>query len=262
MKHIRSFVHRWHNSTFPNRVVILLYHRIADLMHPHPLSVTREHFAEQLQVIKQYYEYISLQDLKSKLQSGRLPRKGIVVTFDDGYLEHLLLQTKILPPTLQLHLGNETHEWSLGDCPAQQSAWLDDMGEYPTPRHRCYHDLRHLIRPMPLAQREAVIQQLIDWTDGAYSGRPERRVMNVNEMQRISHSGLVEIGAHSVHHLMLAQQPIEIQKAEISGSKLQLEQMLGRKISSFAYPYGKESAVDNKTVVCVKEAACVCGRLG
>jgi peptidoglycan/xylan/chitin deacetylase (PgdA/CDA1 family) len=78
--------------------------------------------------------------------------------------------------------------------------------------------------------------------------------MNVSELLRISQSGLVEIGSHSSNHLMLAQQPIEMQQMEIAGSKRKLEQMLGRKISSFAYPYGGKSAVDNRTIDCVREA--------
>jgi peptidoglycan/xylan/chitin deacetylase (PgdA/CDA1 family) len=234
---------------------------------------------------------MSLQDLKLLIQSRKIPHRGLVVTFDDGYLDNLqnafpiledfhipatvfaiseyvgkqvemtsdvlesiLLQTETLPPILQLRLGEKTWEWVLENYPAQRTSWNVTMGEYPSPRHRCYDDLHRLLRPMTLAERQAVLQQLLDWSGGSSTERPERRVMNVPELLRISHSGLVEIGSHSANHLMLAQQPIEIQQTEITGSKFKLEQMLGREISSFAYPYGGKLAVDNSTIDCVREA--------
>jgi peptidoglycan/xylan/chitin deacetylase (PgdA/CDA1 family) len=291
MINVKSFIHGLRNI-LKDRVVILLYHRIANLEpDPQLLCVTPQHFAEQMEIVRNYYTYMSLQDLKSLIQLGKIPHRGLVITFDDGYLDNLqnafpilehfhipatvfatsnyvgkqdemvsdvlesiLLQTETLPPILQLQLDDKTWEWALGDFPAQRRSWNVTLGEYPTPRHSCYHDLHRLLRPMALVERQAVLQQLLDWSGGSCTGRPERRVMNVPELSKISNSGLIEIGSHSANHLMLSQQPIEIQQSEITGSKHKLEQMLGRVISSFAYPYGGKYAVDNKTIDCVREA--------
>lgn len=78
--------------------------------------------------------------------------------------------------------------------------------------------------------------------------------MGASELRLMVRSGLVEVGAHSVHHLMLAQHPLQVQRTEIAESKRQLEQAIGRPVNSFAYPYGGKSAVDNRTVECVREA--------
>src|ERR1035437_9884950 len=148
MKKLKSFVHGLRNI-LKDRVLILLYHRIANFEpDPQLLCVTPQHFAEQMQIVRKYYEYMSLQDLKLLIQSRKIPHRGLVVTFDDGYLDNLqnalpileelhipatvfvtseyvgkqdemesdilefiLLQKETLPPILQLRLGDKTWEW-------------------------------------------------------------------------------------------------------------------------------------------------------
>ena len=52
---------------------------------------------------------------------------------------------------------------------------------------------------------------------------------------------LVEIGAHTLTHPVLADLAPDQQQHEIGGSKRRLEALTGRKISSFAYPYGRKN---------------------
>jgi peptidoglycan/xylan/chitin deacetylase (PgdA/CDA1 family) len=59
----------------------------------------------------------------------------------------------------------------------------------------------------------------------------------------------VEIGAHSVSHPYLDElEPMEVW-AEVTHSKQYLEQLLGRPIRSFAYPYGAYSGLVREVVV-------------
>src|ERR1035437_6296156 len=147
MKNVKPFVHGLSNI-FKDRVIILLYHRIADFEpDPQLLCVTPQHFAEQMEIVRNYYTYMSLQDLKSLIKLGKIPHRGLVVTFDDGYIDNLkhalpiledfhipatvfaiseyvgkqaelisdvleciLLQTETLPSILQLRLGEKTWE--------------------------------------------------------------------------------------------------------------------------------------------------------
>ena len=133
--------------------VILLYHRIATPpTDPQLLSVTPERFASQMQHVSRYYEVVSLEELVSRMQHGRLSSRVIAVTFDDGYrdnlltakpilescrvpatvfvstgnldsqaeswwdeLEHLFLHPSLLPSSLQLNIDGRLVEWTLGD---------------------------------------------------------------------------------------------------------------------------------------------------
>ncbi len=61
--------------------------------------------------------------------------------------------------------------------------------------------------------------------------------LSEEQVKEIAQSGLVEIGAHTVHHLALAGLG-ETAKEEITKSKLQLEQILNTPVTALAYPYG------------------------
>ncbi len=65
-----------------------------------------------------------------------------------------------------------------------------------------------------------------------------KNYMNAHQLKEIASSGLVEIGAHSIHHPNLKALPKEAVEKEIFESKQMLERNLGIKVVSFAYPYG------------------------
>lgn len=72
--------------------------------------------------------------------------------------------------------------------------------------------------------------------------------MNWDEIKSIASSGLVEIGSHTVDHTSLSSQSEKVQRYEIFESKRILEEKLGIKINSFAYPYGKYSEITKRLV--------------
>lgn len=80
-------------------------------------------------------------------------------------------------------------------------------------------------------------------------GRPN--YMTLKQVETIASSGLVEIGAHSVHHPNLKPLSKREAESEINKSKEMLESELGIKVVSFAYPYGGYS---DETAMLVKKA--------
>ena len=136
------------------RGLILMYHRISEPdLDPWGLSVSPDHFTEQLEVIKKYFYPLSMQEFLGHLQRGKVPNRSIVVTFDDGYMDNLhhakpllersdipatmflvteaiveeqifwwdeleraLLQPGMLPDWLELRLNSSRYEWQLGDA--------------------------------------------------------------------------------------------------------------------------------------------------
>ncbi len=71
------------------------------------------------------------------------------------------------------------------------------------------------------------------------------------QLKEIAKSGLVEIGAHTMHHLALAGLAPKIAKEEIDNSRTQLELKLDIPVTAFAYPYG---SFDLETIKLVKQA--------
>lgn len=137
--------------------LILMYHRVNEAgMDPWSLSVTPEHFAGHLEIIRKQTQPVSLSELAEVTQKKNhlTPDVPLVaVTFDDGYwdnlhyakpllekfeipatffittgnigserefwwdeLEQLLLQPGDFPPTLSLQIDGETQTWDLGEA--------------------------------------------------------------------------------------------------------------------------------------------------
>ena len=67
---------------------------------------------------------------------------------------------------------------------------------------------------------------------------PGDLMMTSNQVKALRSAGM-QIGAHTITHPILARLAPDEVKAEIEGSKLHLEQLLGERISLFAYPNGK-----------------------
>lgn len=75
--------------------------------------------------------------------------------------------------------------------------------------------------------------------------------MTQEQLKEVMNSGLVEIGAHTIHHVYLEGANETTATTEIAGSKTMLELMLGVPIVSFAYPFG---ATDDQASRIVAEA--------
>jgi peptidoglycan/xylan/chitin deacetylase (PgdA/CDA1 family) len=101
-------------------VLVLLYHRVADLAaDPQRLCVARRNFAEQMEVVRAKGVPMSLRALVDALREGRLPRRAVVVTFDDGYADNLhnakpLLAASGVPATVFVtsgYVGQSREYW-------------------------------------------------------------------------------------------------------------------------------------------------------
>jgi len=70
--------------------VVLVYHRVVSVASdPWGLAVSPEHFSQQLRVLREQATPISMRRLSDELKRGRLTRRTVAVTFDDGYGDNL-----------------------------------------------------------------------------------------------------------------------------------------------------------------------------
>jgi peptidoglycan/xylan/chitin deacetylase (PgdA/CDA1 family) len=102
------------------RVVILLYHRVAELpTDPQLLSVSPANFSEHLQILQRYGNPISLQAVGKFIEQRFTKSHRVSVTFDDGYADNLhnakpLLEKYGVPATVFVtsgYLGSPTGFW-------------------------------------------------------------------------------------------------------------------------------------------------------
>ena len=78
--------------------------------------------------------------------------------------------------------------------------------------------------------------------------------MRFTELVDLASSSLFEIGAHTVTHPVLAAQSAQDQHWEVHASKLWLERLLGRAITSISYPYGGRGHYNQATLAAVAQA--------
>jgi peptidoglycan/xylan/chitin deacetylase (PgdA/CDA1 family) len=121
--HVKKSVRRITDRLY-SRAVILLYHRVTNLeTDPQLLCVSPTRFAEHLQILRGRYHPIPLTQLAHSLQSHRVPRNAVVVTFDDGYADNLL-EAK---PLLERHEIPATFFITSGHVNQRGEFWWDEL---------------------------------------------------------------------------------------------------------------------------------------
>jgi len=73
-----------------------------------------------------------------------------------------------------------------------------------------------------------------DFEEGTFD-----RLLNSEQIRQMHKSGLIEFGSHTLNHKNLVAIPINEAQREITGSKKEVESIVGTVCNAFAYPYGK-----------------------
>lgn len=242
-------------------VVVLMYHRVDDLPdYPYPIVVKPENFAQHMRIIRKHFRPMSLLDLSEALAHDSLPDRGVVVTFDDGYIDNFtqalpILEENRIPATIFVSTGN---------IESGREFWWDELDrlilkpiEVPRRFELCIQerlyswstttmeersqarkDVHLLLKPLPFEARELHLNELADWGGQSREGRPNHRTMRANELHQLVQSEFVDVGAHTVTHPQLSAQSAEIQNKEITEGRERLESIIGEPVKLFAYPYG------------------------
>ena len=241
-----------------NKVLTLYYHRINTLENDrHQVCVSPENFRQQMQYLKDHYILARFEDDWSLLDSD-----GVVITFDDGYLDNLQFALPILeelqvPAAVFVSTGtmNQSQElwWDEleylifegSDIPAYFQLkddafgyqWDTDTWEY---RKNCYVSLHHLMKNfINVEKREVWLAQLWDWRGLKRRARKENLTVSAEECRELARSEMISIGAHTMNHPSLAVLSRAEQEREIKASVDILSDVLGEQITLFSYPFGR-----------------------
>ncbi len=247
-------------------VVILIYHRVTTLpSDPQQLAVSPDNFLYHLRYIKENFPVLRFED-----EWPNLKEPSVVVTFDDGYADNVrealpLLEKAGIPATFFI---------STGGLGSNREFWWDELErillverEFPptfnlqdegfgrkwstksnADRSALYEEIHLLIKQVGAVRREDWFRQLRAWAGIAKDGRVTHRIMTVNELQKLASSRLVTIGAHTVSHTPLATLSSAEQQQEILASKLHLQELIGREVTVFSYPFGGKEDFTSETV--------------
>jgi peptidoglycan/xylan/chitin deacetylase (PgdA/CDA1 family) len=175
-------------------------------------------------------------------------------------LEALLLRPGRMPPNVAVDVGGETLRWELGGDAVYSNGDMAERGRWNLlepdgagPRQALYRELCRRLRPLEHTERERALESLRSVAEPAERHDEPPRPLTGDEVALLADGGgLVEVGAHTVTHPVLSRLPEGRQQEEVAGSKRALEELIGRPVESFAYPYGGPGDVDETTVSVVR----------
>lgn len=176
-------------------------------------------------------------------------------------LERLVLAPGQLPEKLSLKINGKAHDLELGT--ARNYSLEEYKGDRNAQAHKSqpgsrlffYYELWQLLRPLPENERLQALETIRIWTDAEPIARPSHLALLPQEVAVLGDGELVEIGAHTVTHPFLSEQPTALQTEEIQRSKAQLEALLNRPVTTFSYPFGNFA---KETVELTQNAGFIC----
>lgn len=281
-----------------SKLTIVMYHYVRDLhcsRFPKIKGLQVDAFKEQVSYLKRHYVPISAYDLMDAIETGsELPSNSVLLTFDDGYIDHF---TEVFPildkenisgcffPPAKCILENKVLDVnkihfilaSVDDKQALVSSLFRSLEQYRSSfclktdtyywdtygKPSRYDDAavvfikRMLQHELPEKLRNIIVDELF----GTFVSRDERSFakelyMTTEQVACLQRNGMY-VGSHGFDHYWLSALSEEKQREEIEQSLLFL-QTIGSDTSRWimCFPYG---AYNNSTLTILREKKCVVG---
>lgn len=271
LRKIKTMLHG-HNA------IVLMYHRVGSIaVDPWDLAVSTENFEMHLALLKQKYNVVPVAGLIRQINSGRIEKKTVCITFDDGYQDNFINAMPLLkkfgcPATFYIATGHTGHDklfwWDIltaifllaPKLPAvlqykELDFTLENNGEMnngqlllhknwkwpapaPTQRAAIYLSVWEYLKPLSKGELLQFIHFLNEWAHIKPQVPRESLPMTEDQLKELSAYKQFALGVHTVNHPALGAQDIEVQKNELAGSRNYLYQRFTNYTDTVAYPYG------------------------
>ena len=237
------------------RLSILTFHRVLtmqDALFPYEPEIVQ--FERIVKFVARGFHTLTLRDAVACLHRGNLPRRAMVVTFDDGYADNVenalpILKAHGVPATFFISTGfldggrmwNDTVIECIRAC-RKSAIDLEEFGfglcslDSPTERRWVIDALLPKIKYQGLPDRDRALAGLKRLTGNEVL--PDDLMM-VSQQVRTLHAAGMEVGAHTVNHPILALLPQAQADQEIRQGKAALEALIQSEVTTMAYPNGK-----------------------
>lgn len=245
-------------------LTVLTYHRVADPgseidLDEGVIDATPEQFDRQLGLLSRHFRFVSIDEVVGFLSGRPLPPNPLLITFDDGYLD--CAETAL--PLLQRHGARATFFLPTYYLDQRRLFWWDKISLLLKRSTRERIELAYPeARSLPLGPRRAESERrlmalvktergldldrffdALEAAAGVSLSRDEERalvdasLMTWADVERLTRAGM-DIGSHTRTHRVLQTLVGPDLEAELSGSRRDLEERIGRPVPSIAYPVG------------------------
>lgn len=254
---------------------ILTYHRVCDLtsdadLDPHTVSATPADFARQVRHLAASYRVVSAEQALAALRGGpALPRRAVLLTFDDGYrdfgeiawpiLRRYGMSAVVFVPTAYPDAAAREFWWdrlarvlrltrlTVLDLPAIGPLALDTVEA----RQLSFRRLRSYLKTIPHPQAMETVERACEKLVAADDAAPRASsVLGWADLRALADDG-VTVAAHTQTHPALTHVAPDDARREIRGSREDLERELAvPAVPIFSYPFGLH---DERVVQLVRE---------
>ena len=260
---------------------ILTYHRVFNVadetnfpFDPALISASTTDFRDQIEYVAKNFSPIACADVLSALDGKTsLPRRAIVVTFDDGYTDtfvhaYPILRSLGVPATVFLSTGYVSN---------QKVFWFDRVSNilfHAAPGKLQLPGLAHQITLSDISSRRqaaenvlAYLKELpdplrrekIEWLAATLKILPHPDDAELSgtltwaQVREMSNNG-IEFGSHAISHPILTKLDDAALEFELVESRACIERQLGKIANVIAYPEGGPDAFDDRVISAVKRA--------
>jgi len=203
-------------------------------------------FDQVVCLLKKKYELINIETLKNFYIGNLKLKKAVHITVDDGdksFYENIF-------PVLKKYNTPSSIFVSPKICDDQSNFWFQEIIDYntfefqkiisdtlqiPLKITQIYHPII-ILQSLKITQIHELIIQYQKITNTPQKNCQNMTVKQVLDVQK---SGLVNIGAHTLNHPILANEANDQSDYEISKSIDWLATLLGHKVDTFAFPNGQ-----------------------
>ncbi len=236
------------------RLSVLIFHRVLRQFDPlRPSEPTVGEFEARMHWIAANFNVLPLSEAVKALAAGRLPRRALSITFDDGYADNHDLALPALKKTGLTATFFVASGYLDGGCMFNDAVIeavrrapgpvLDlspfGMDRYPLTsdgdRRAAIARILETLKYLPPTQRQVQVERICESAGAA----PPRDLMMTSSQVAALHRAGMEIGAHTVSHPILAKIGIDEARDEIASGRRQLEEIIGARVGLFAYPNGR-----------------------
>jgi peptidoglycan/xylan/chitin deacetylase (PgdA/CDA1 family) len=244
--------------TLRRRALILTYHRFSGGEEEGKTSARQ--FAEQLEYLGAHYQVVSLARMVELMNRPEpLPPGLAAITIDDGYgdayhIAYPLLRRHGFPASLFVVTEfTDGTGWIWTDkaryltqeaAPQGLTAKIEgsELGlelNCSASRRDASVALNSILKRLPDEMKEEAIERLARDLEVMLPDQPPEEFRPVTwEQAREMDANGIEIGSHTMTHPILTNISDERLRRELHGSKLRLEEALGRRVDQFCYPNG------------------------
>ena len=251
------------------RVVVLMYHRVlpdgADTFSEEGIIVTPATFARHLRFLKRYFHPLSVDELAESLHSDRrLPSRGCLITFDDGWHDNVthalpLLEAHGVPAVVFLatdFVGSSSCFWQERltrrmyraielDGPARTLVEAHTSSDVrllpPAERRRAIRAAVTRMKEWPAADVARFESRLDEALAGAnidLASHGDDRFMDWQDAAQLAPPSPLVAAAHGCSHLPLTTLPPAQAEHELRDARARVQAALGRQVTAIAYPNG------------------------